>query len=146
MHNHSGKLNQNLIFVDDIVMLVTNEDIGDNFRVLIPNVSFYQNWHFSVTNQKMIFVANIPRLTPQEQSSDGNLPRTIVPWRDIFYNDVMIPKEKFSKFSKIMTALRMLLKFYILHSRFSLIGLCSKYFKIRSNTECSLKGQLSLGN
>ena len=43
MHNHSGKLNQNLIFVDGIAMLVTNEDIGDNFRVLIPNVSFYQN-------------------------------------------------------------------------------------------------------
>ena len=134
MHNHSGKLNQNLIFVDDIVMLVTNEDIGDNY------------WHFSVTNQKMIFVANIPRLTPQEQSSDGNLPRTIVPWRDIFYNDVMIPKEKFSKFSKIMTVIRKLIKFYILHSRFSLIGFCSKYFKIRSNAECPLKGQLSLGS
>jgi len=27
-------------------------------------------------------------LTPQEQSSERNLPGTIIPWRDIFDNDV----------------------------------------------------------
>ena len=36
-------------------------------------------------------------LTPQEQSSERNLPGTIVPWRNIFENDVMIPKDFFWK-------------------------------------------------
>ena len=46
---------------------------------------------------------DITGLTPQEQSSEPNLPGTIVPWRDIFDNDVMIPKQKF-RFQKILTA------------------------------------------
>ena len=46
-------------------------------------------------NVEMIINANIQILTPQEQSSERYLPGTIVPWRDIFDNDVMIPQEKF---------------------------------------------------
>ena len=42
-------------------------------------------------------------LTPQEQSSEHNLLGTIVPLRDIFDNDVMIPKEKFQNFQKLFT-------------------------------------------
>ena len=37
-------------------------------------------------------------LTPQRQSSERNLPGTIVPWRDIFDNNVMIPKQIFKIF------------------------------------------------
>ena len=59
-------------------------------------------------------------LTPQEQSSERNLPGTIVPWRDLFDNDVIIPKEKCSKFSKNINAIIKLIKFCILHLRLSL--------------------------
>ena len=75
-------------------------------------------------------------LTPQGQSIERNLPETTVPWRDIFDNDVLIPKEKFWKFSKIINAIRKLIKFC----------LCSKYFDIRLNTECPPNWQLSLGS
>ena len=45
-------------------------------------------------------------------------------------------KEKFSKFSKKINTIRKLIKFCILHSRLSLIGLSSKYFNVCSNTHC----------
>jgi len=76
-------------------------------------------------------------LTPQEQSSEHNLQGKIV---------LMIPKENFWKFLKIINAIRKLIKFCILHPHLSLVGLYSKYFNIRSNTECLLKGHLSLGS
>ena len=104
-------------------------------------------------------------LTPRAQSSECNPPGTIRPLKGHFW--VMIkwfanfnfkgpptrPRIfvlKFqwlgSKFSNIINTIWKLIKFCILHRRLFIIGLCSKYFNIRSNTERPLKGQLCLGS
>ena len=51
-----------------------------------------------------------------------------------------------SKFSKKFSTIRKLIKFCILHPRISVIGLCWKYFNIRSNIKLPLKGRLGLGS
>ena len=51
-------------------------------------------------------------------------------------------------FGKLLVkiGLRKLIKFYILFSNLFLIGLCSKYFNVRSNADCPLTRQLCLGS
>ena len=51
----------------------------------------------SAIGRRLLRVKNYG-LTPQEQSSERNLQGKIVPWKDIFDNDVMIPKEIFENF------------------------------------------------
>ena len=68
-----------------------------------------------------LIMRNSTVLTPEGQSSERNLSGTIVPWRDIFDNDLIpkvIPKEIFWKLLRIINAIRKLLKFCILHPPF----------------------------
>ena len=69
-----------------------------------------------------------------------------VPWKDIFDKLQNAAPRKILKIKKKINTIRKLIKFCILQSGLSLIGLLLKYFNICSNIECPLEGQLSLGS
>jgi len=84
----------------------------------------WSSWKVSIRNTVFICRLLMKSQLQLPRISERNLPGTIVPWRDIFEIDVIIPKENFWEFLKIINAIRKLIKFCILHPRLPVIGLC----------------------